>query len=222
MKPNLTAVFKAYPAFCIPLLAAVLTVCACIGLAVQRSAPEVTLSDLEGDPALLDEFPLTFLLVDTAAPGGAYAVQRYELDGHTLTCRTVWQTAEEIKAASSLYPGVSYANLPETVRESHPLAAFEHGTRLLTITHDRRDIYRLPDEFSAAVSLDAGYLLTVYDRDRAEPLYRGRLNTWCGEDEKMLYGAADTPLLSLSLNLPESSLFGRRQLTGFCLKGEAT
>lgn len=204
MKKN---IWKTYPLFCI--LAAFVLIGSIISavLAFERQTPEVTLTDLEGDPALLDAFPLNFHLVDPKQSDRPALVQEYTLENHTLSVRTRWQADPGLPEPS---------NAPGTAR---PLATLERQGYRLVITQDMQDLYHSPDEYSMSIALDVGYLLTICDQNSGQTLYRGRLNTWAGDDAKPYFGVRQAPDMENADTFPLASV-PQRTLSNFKLKGE--
>ncbi|MDR3766064.1 MAG: hypothetical protein Q3Y08_03375 [Butyricicoccus sp.] len=202
MKKNF---WKTYPLFCIIAAFVLIGSVTSAVLAFERQIPEVTLTDLEGDPALLDAFPLNFHLVDPKQSDRPALVQEYTLKNHTLSVLTRWQTDPVLPEPS---------NAPETAR---PLATLERQGYRLVITQDMQDLYHSPDEHSMSIALDVGYLLTICDQNSGQTLYRGRLSTWAGDDAKPYFDARQAPDMENADTFPLASV-PQRTLSNFKLK----
>ena len=210
MKKN---IWKTYPLFCILAAFVLIGSITSVVLAFERQIPEVTLTDLEGDPALLDAFPLSFHLVDPKQSDRPALVQEYTLENHTLAVRTRWQT--EIDNTHDLPDG-----LPDFAAQMHPVAALENQAYWLIVTEDLQDIYQFPHESFLSIALDPGYLLTICDQNSGQILYRGRLNTWAGDDVKLYCDVRNASGEEFSDAFPSFSV-PQRTLSNFKLKGES-
>lgn len=200
------SLWKSYPLFCLILAFVLVCGAGSAFLARARHTPEVTLTDLSGDAALLDGFGLTFWLYDPLQTSGPVLTRQYTLEDHALSARNAWTDAAAAPVPAPFDP------------PARELAAFERGDLRLTITTDPQALYHSPRGNSVSIALDAGYLLTVCDRDSGQTLYQGRLNTWGGDDVKPYFDAQpappDTPEGTFPLLWAPQRTLGNFALTG--------
>lgn len=204
---------KLFPSFCILIGFLLVLILSLAGLALNRRQPEVTLTDLSGDAALLDQFPLTFTLMDNTSSISRHCpAQFYTLKQHRLRVRTGW-----LDTVGYNMPDFSQ-NTPQTI------AHFTQGPYLLTVTLDLQDWYQSPLPDSTNLPLDVGCLLTISRAADHQIVYQGRLHTAAGDDNTPHFPTQtaadfvdDTAKTASFVPFPL-----RRVLTDFVLKGAST